>query len=150
MNAQLQNARNSHNQNIQLKKDGVISTADFETTETQLRTAEANVLSAEANIESSKESVKAAEFNAASAQASVKEARKNLARTSIYAPANGIVSLLNVEKGERIVGTLQMIGTEILRIANMNTMEVQVDISKNDVLRVHLGDDAGIEVDAFR
>ncbi|MFT6149652.1 MAG: HlyD family secretion protein, partial [Saprospiraceae bacterium] len=108
--AQLQNAKNAHNRNIQLKKDGVISTADFETTETQVRTTEANVQSAEANIEAAKESVKASEFNAASAQASVKEARENLARTSIYAPASGIISLLNVEKGERVVGTLQMTG----------------------------------------
>lgn len=147
--AQLQNAQNAHNRNIQLKKDGIISTADFETTETQLRTAEANVKSAEANIQAAKESVKAAEFNTASAEASVKEARENLARTSIYAPASGIVSLLNVEEGERVVGTLQMTGTEILRIANMNTMEVQVDVSENDVLRVKIGDEANIEVDAY-
>jgi HlyD family secretion protein len=147
--AQLQNAQNAHNRNVQLKKDGIISTADFETTETQVRTAEANVKSAEANIQAAKESVKAAEFNTASAEASVKEARENLARTSIYAPASGIVSLLNVEKGERVVGTLQMTGTEILRIANMNTMEVQVDVSENDVLRVAIGDEANIEVDAY-
>jgi HlyD family secretion protein len=144
--AQLQNAQNAHNRNVQLKKDGIISTADFETTETQVRTAEANVKSAEANIQAAKESVKAAEFNTASAEASVKEARENLARTSIYAPASGIISLLNVEKGERVVGTLQMTGTEILRIANMNTMEVQVDVSENDVLRVAIGDEANIEV----
>lgn len=147
--AQSQNAKKAHSRNIQLKKDGVISTADFETTEMQVRTTEANVQSAEANIEAAKESVKASEFNAASAQASVKEARENLARTSIYAPASGIISLLNVEKGERVVGTLQMTGTEILRIANMNTMEVQVDVSENDVLRVHLGDEVDIEVDAY-
>lgn len=147
--AQLQNAQNAHKRNIQLQKDGIISTADFETTEMQVRTADANVKSAEANIQAAKESVKAAEFNTASAEASVKEALENLARTSIYAPASGIISLLNVEKGERVVGTLQMTGTEILRIANMNTMEVQVDVSENDVLRVSIGDEVDIEVDAY-
>lgn len=147
--AQLTNAQNAHNRNIQLKKEGIVSQADFEQTETQLMTAKANVKSAEANIVAAKESVKAAEFNAASAAASVKEAKENLARTSIYAPTSGIISLLNVEKGERVVGTLQMTGTEILRIANMNTMEVQVDVSENDVNRVSLGDDADIEVDAY-
>jgi HlyD family secretion protein len=147
--AQLENAQNAHKRNIQLQKDGIVSMADFETTEMQVRTADANVKSAEANIQAAKESVKAAEFNTASAQASVKEALENLARTSIYAPASGIISLLNVEKGERVVGTLQMTGTEILRIANMNTMEVQVDVSENDVLRVSIGDEVDIEVDAY-
>ena len=147
--AQLINAQNAHNRNIQLKKEGIVSQADFEQTETQLMTAKANVKSAEANIVAARESVKAAEFNAASAEASVKEAKENLARTSIYAPTSGIISLLNVEKGERVVGTLQMTGTEILRIANMNTMEVQVDVSENDVNRVSLGDEADIEVDAY-
>ena len=147
--AQLVNAQNAHNRNIKLKKEGIVSQADFEQTETQLMTAKANVKSAEANIVAAKESVKAAEFNAASAEASVKEAKENLARTSIYAPTSGIISLLNVEKGERVVGTLQMTGTEILRIANMNTMEVQVDVSENDVNRVSLGDEADIEVDAY-
>lgn len=147
--AQLLNAQNAHNRNIQLKKEGIVSQADFEQTETQLMTAKANVKSAEANIVAAKESVKAAEFNAASASASVKEAKENLARTSIYAPTDGIISLLNVEKGERVVGTLQMTGTEILRIANMNTMEVQVDVSENDVNRLSLGDEADIEVDAY-
>lgn len=147
--AQLRNAELIYNRNVQLQKDGVTSTAELENAETQLQTSKANVASAEANLEAAKQSVKAAEFNAASAQASVKEARENLARTSIYAPASGIVSLLNVEKGERVVGTLQMTGTEILRIANMNTMEVQVDVSESDVLRVKVGDKADIEVDAY-
>jgi len=147
--AQLVNAQNAHNRNVQLKKEGIVSQADFEQTETQLLTAQANVKSAEANIKAAKESVKAAQFNAASAEASVKEAKENLARTSIYAPTSGIVSLLNVEKGERVVGTLQMTGTEILRIANMNTMEVQVDVSENDVNRVSIGDEVDIEVDAY-
>ncbi len=149
MEAQLKNAQQSHNRNIQLQKDGIVSMADYQTTETQLRTAEASLKAAEANIRAAKESVKAAEFNAASAEASVKESRENLARTSIYAPTSGIISLLNVEKGERVVGTLQMTGTEILRIANMNTMEVQVDVSENDVLRINIGDDVDIEVDAY-
>ena len=75
--------------------------------------------------------------------------KTNLRRTSIFAPMGGIVSKLNVELGEQVVGSVQMTGTEIMRIANLNSMEVQVDVSENDVLRVNLGDDVEIEVDAY-
>lgn len=149
MQAQLKAAKLNHNRNIKLKDDGVISQADFENTLTAVETAEANLQSTRANLEGSKQSVKAAEFNLKSSKASVKEANENLARTSIYAPASGVVSLLNVEKGERVVGTSQMSGTEIMRIANMNVMEVQVDVSENDVNRVSIGDVVDIEVDAY-
>lgn len=149
MQAQVKAAELNHNRNIKLKKDGVISQADFDNTEVALETAKANLQSSRASLEGSKQSVRAAEFNLKSAKASVKEANENLTRTSIYAPTSGIVSLLNVEKGERVVGTSQMTGTEIMRIANMNVMEVQVDVSENDVNRVSIGDEADIEVDAY-
>jgi HlyD family secretion protein len=78
----------------------------------------------------------------------LKESTDNLAKTSIYAPVSGTVSKLNKRKGERVVGTAQMEGTEILRLANLLEMEVLVDVNENDILRVHEGDTAYVEVDA--
>lgn len=147
--AQIVNARNIYNRNKQLKADGVISAADFEASESSLRALEANARSSEASVASSKANVEAAEFAIKSAEASLQELRTSLQRTSIYSPTNGIVSLLNVEKGERVVGTMQMTGTEMMRIANLNSMEVQVDVSENDIVRVSLNDEVEIEVDAY-
>lgn len=154
--AQIDNTRAIHNRNIDLHKDGIISDSDFETSlsnlkalEANLRSAEANVKTAEANLESAIQSTKAAEFTVKSTEASLKELQTSLRRTTIYAPTNGIVSMLNVEKGERVVGTSMMTGTEMMRIANLEAMEVQVDVSENDVLRVALMDTVEIEVDAY-
>ena len=154
--AQLTNTKAIHKRNEGLHKDGVISDADFEMSlsnlqalEANLRSAIASVKTAEANLESAKQSVNAADYTVKSAEASLKELRTSLRRTSIYAPTTGVVSLLNVEKGERVVGTSMMTGTEMMRIANLNAMEVQVDVSENDVLRVSMGDTADIEVDAY-
>ena len=88
-------------------------------------------------------------YQVQSASATVTEAKDNLGRTTIYAPADGTVSLLNVELGERVLGTQQMAGTEILRIANLNNMEVEVDVNENDIVKVNIGDSANIEVDAY-
>ncbi|MBR5855943.1 MAG: efflux RND transporter periplasmic adaptor subunit, partial [Bacteroidales bacterium] len=87
--------------------------------------------------------------NVKSAEAALKEAKENLLKTTIYAPMTGIVSMLMVEKGERVVGTSQMAGTEMLRIANLNEMEVLVDVNENDIIRLSLRDTAHIEVDAY-
>ncbi|MBQ0006547.1 MAG: efflux RND transporter periplasmic adaptor subunit, partial [Alistipes sp.] len=91
----------------------------------------------------------AAEFNVRSAEASLKEAQENLVKTTIYAPMDGIVSKLSVEKGERVVGTSQMAGTEMLRIADMDMMEVVVDVNENDIIRISENDTASISVDAY-
>ncbi len=154
--AQVENQSDIHNRNVLLYKEGVISQADFENSEATLKqlqanfkSSEANVRTAEANVESATQSKRAAEFSVKSAQASLKEMSTSLKRTTIYAPMGGIVSKLNIEQGERVVGTAQMSGTEIMRIANLNSMEVQVDVSENDVLRVALGDEVEIEVDAY-
>lgn len=147
--AQLENARIVYNRNKKLYEDGAISEADFQTSQASLRQLEANLKSAEASINSAKESVKASEFSVKSSEATLKELRTSLRRTSIYAPTNGIVSMLNVEQGERVVGTIQMAGTEMMRIANLNIMEVRVDVSENDIPRVSIGDDVDIEVDAY-
>jgi len=147
--AQLENARGIHKRNEQLKKDGVISQAELEQSLSSLRQLEANLRSSEASIKSAQQNAEASEFSIKGAQASLKELKTSLNRTTIKSPTSGIVSKLSVEKGERVVGTIQMTGTEMMRISNLNAMEVQVDVSENDILKVALGDDADIEVDAY-
>ncbi len=147
--AQLKNAREVHQRNEKLRKEGVISQADYDLSLSNLQGLEANLRAAEANIKAAQEGARASEFQVQSAEAVLKELRTSLRRTTIYAPAGGIISRLNVEEGERVVGTLQMAGTEMMRIANLNAMEVRVDVSENDVPRVSVGDDVDIEVDAY-
>lgn len=117
--------------------------------EAEFDAANAQYEGAKADLEAAKQTVIAAEFSVRSAEASLKEANDNLARTRIYAPNDGTVSKLNVELGERVVGTAQMSGTELLRIANLNEMEVSVDVNENDIVRIHLNDTTIIEVDAY-
>ncbi|MCS6967337.1 MAG: HlyD family efflux transporter periplasmic adaptor subunit [Cytophagales bacterium] len=114
-----------------------------------LETATANYEIAQAELQSAEQSVEAARFTVLSAEAQVKEASENLSFTVITAPMSGIVSKLNIEKGERVVGTSQMAGTELLRIADMSTMEVRVDVNENDIIRVKKGDSAIVEVDSY-
>jgi HlyD family secretion protein len=102
-----------------------------------------------ADVNAAEESVNAAEFSVLSAKASVKEASENLRKTVVYAPISGTISMLNVEEGERVVGTEMMAGTEMLRIANLNLMEVVVEVNENDIIKVSLKDTAEIEVDAY-
>ncbi|MFT4533097.1 MAG: HlyD family secretion protein [Saprospiraceae bacterium] len=147
--AQLENARTINNRNEKLLADGVISQVDYETSQTNVRQLEANLRSARASIKSSEKSAEGAGFQVKSSAASLKELKTNLSRTSIKSPTNGIVSSLSVEQGERVVGTIQMTGTEMMRVANLNSMEVQVDVSENDILRVSLNDEVDIEVDAY-
>lgn len=111
--------------------------------------SEAEFESAFSQYNVSKEQIKAAEFNVKSASAALKEANENLTKTTIYAPMDGIISKMSVEKGERVVGTSQMAGTELLRIANFDHMEVLVDVNENDIIRIKLNDTASIEVDAY-
>ena len=132
----------SYKRNKKLWDQKAISQADFET-------AQSGFDIAKANLESAKQDVAAAEFNVKSGEASLNEANENLTKTSIIAPMDGTVSKLNVELGERVLGTAQFNGTELLRIANLNRMEVKVDVNENDIVRVKLGDTALIEVDAY-
>ncbi|MDX1479628.1 MAG: efflux RND transporter periplasmic adaptor subunit [Saprospiraceae bacterium] len=147
--AQLNNAERMHERNKKLLDDGVISAQDFESSESNLEQLRANLKSAQAQLESSKKAAEAARYSVKSSEASLKELKTNLNKTTIAAPTDGVVSMLPVEEGERVVGTIQMTGTEIMRIANFNSMEVQVEVSENDILRVSLGDTADIEVDAY-
>ncbi len=126
----------------QLYNEQVISDSEFET-------AEANYQVALQSLESARQNAQAARYMVASSQASVDEAQENLSLTSVFAPVNGIVSKLSVEQGERVVGTSQMAGTEMLRIADLHRMEVRVDVNENDIIRVSEGDTAIIDVDAY-
>ena len=136
------NAKKNFDRNEKLFEEGAISQSEYD----QILS---NFKSAEADVEASKQSVESSRYSVQSAAASVKEARDNLKRTTIYAPESGTVSALNVEQGERVVGTAQMEGTEMMRIANLNIMEVHVDVNETDIIRVGKGDTALIEVDAF-
>ncbi|HEY4785795.1 MAG TPA: efflux RND transporter periplasmic adaptor subunit, partial [Bacteroidales bacterium] len=117
--------------------------------EAEWETAQSTYKSAVADVESAKQSVKGAEYGVLSAEATLKEANENLIKTTIYAPMSGTVSKLNVETGERVVGTSMMAGTELLTIADLNRMEVLVDVNENDIVRVSMTDTALVEVDAY-
>src|SRR5688572_4061992 len=134
--------KQTHQRNQQLFKEKVISQSEFET-------SKANFEVSQQEIESGRENVRAAEFGVQSAIASLKEAKENLNKTTIYAPVSGTISKLGVERGERVVGTSQMAGTELLRIANLNTMEVRVNVNENDIVRVKLGDSVIVDVDSY-
>lgn len=139
--AQFVNAEAAFNRTEKLLKQGAVSQAEFDQ-------AKATYESSKADVAAATEAVRGADFNVRSTEASLKESTDNLAKTSIYAPVSGTVSKLNKRKGERVVGTAQMEGTEILRLANLLEMEVLVDVNENDILRVHEGDTAYVEVDA--
>ncbi|QDW26445.1 efflux RND transporter periplasmic adaptor subunit [Pedobacter sp. KBS0701] len=136
------NAEATYKRNVELFNKKVISASEFDA-------AKAAFLTAKANLASAKENVTGAKFTLEQTGANVKEAGANLAKTTIYAPVDGVVSKLSIELGDRILGTSQMAGTEIMRISNLSSMEVNVDVNENDITRVKVGDKASIEVDAF-
>jgi HlyD family secretion protein len=140
--ARLDQNKAAYDRNKELFRQKVISKVEFET-------SEATFLASQADYNAAVQQVNSNKFAVQSAQANLTEANKNLGRTTITAPMSGIVSLLPVKKGERVVGTAQMAGTEMLRIADMNLMEVQVDVGENDIPKVKYGDTAIIEVDAY-
>jgi HlyD family secretion protein len=115
----------------------------------ELETAKANFEAAQADYNAAKKTIDAAKYTVEGAAASVKEAQENLSLTTVMAPMVGIISKLLVKKGERVVGTVQMAGTEMLRIADLSVMEVRVDVNENDIIRVKLGDTAIVDVDAY-
>ena len=147
--AQMENARVIYSRSKTLAADGVVSQAEMETSKANLRVLEANLSASKSNINGARQSAKAAEFGVVSSEATLSELRTSLRRTTIYAPMGGVVSLLNVEQGERVVGTIQMTGTELMRIANLNAMEVRVEVSENDVPTVKIGNKVEVEVDAY-
>lgn len=147
--AALQNIRAVHNQTQATLKEAELNYNRSQTLFDKGVISKAEWDKAVAAYESAKASNESAYFNIQSAMATVNEARDNLARTTIYAPIDGTISKLGVELGERVVGSQQMAGTEILRVANLNSMEVEVDVNENDIVKVNIGDSATVEVDAY-
>ncbi|HEY0090971.1 MAG TPA: efflux RND transporter periplasmic adaptor subunit, partial [Flavobacterium sp.] len=133
--AQFKEAKANYDRNRSLFDKGIISKADWD-----------RAISA---FEVAKAAKQSAYYNVQSASATVNEAKDNLGRTTIYSPADGTISMLGVELGERVLGTQQMTGTEILRVANLNNMEVEVDVNENDIVKINVGDSAKVEVDAY-
>lgn len=135
-------AKRTFDRQKQLLNDKVISNAEFEQAENSYRTAQANYNAAQENIRSAQAAIQ-------SSQANLERANKDLSRTAVLAPMNGVVSLLSVKAGERVVGSNMMAGTEMMRIADMSVIEVQVDVSENDIPKVSLNDSALVEVEAY-
>ena len=133
--ATFKEAKASYDRSKTLFDKGIISRSDWD--------------KAIAAFEGAKANKESAYFNVQSANATVKEAKDNLGRTTIYAPADGTISSLDVELGERVLGTQQMTGTELLRVANLNNMEVEVDVNENDIVKINIGDSTKIQVDAY-
>ncbi len=111
--------------------------------------SESDLLRAKTQYDVAKAGYDAARYSVESAEARLREAREQLSKTAIYAPMSGTVSKLEVELGERVVGTTQFTGTEMLRIAKLDQMELEVDVNENDVVNVAIGDTAAIEIDAY-
>jgi HlyD family secretion protein len=134
--------KNSYERNKVLWEEETISQAEYETALSSFEMVTAELEAARKSVEGSGYSIK-------SAEASLSEAEENLKKTTIYAPMGGTISMLNIEKGERVVGTSMMSGTELLRIADLDRMEVKVDVNENDIVKVKLYDTAIVEVDAY-
>ncbi|MXV50873.1 efflux RND transporter periplasmic adaptor subunit [Pedobacter sp. HMF7647] len=141
--ANYENTAAKYKRSVELYKQKVLSASEYDA-------AVAEYNASKANIEAMKQNVIGARYGIDQSAAAVKEAGDNLAKTTIYAPVDGVVSKLEVELGERVVGTAQMAGTEIMRIANLNSMEANVDVNESDINRVSPNDPAEIEVDAFQ
>jgi HlyD family secretion protein len=137
-----ENSKATNERYKKLYADKIVSRSEYEQTEQVFR-------SAESSYNSAKESIKSGEAQIQGVKAQLARAEKDLARTTITSPMDGIVSLMNVKKGERVVGTAQMAGTEMMRVADMKSIEVRVDVGENDITKVKIGDTALVEVDAY-
>ncbi|MEO8719995.1 MAG: efflux RND transporter periplasmic adaptor subunit [Ginsengibacter sp.] len=142
LEAQLDQAKKTYDMQRQLYEQKVISRNEFNTADAAYKTALANLNAAKAGIKGSGAAVQ-------SARAALQKANKDISLATLRAPMDGIVSLLSVKPGERVVGSSMMAGTEMMRIADMSKIEVRVDVGENDVPKVRLGDSAVIEVDAY-
>ncbi len=140
--AQYEQTKLSYERNQKLWESGTISKADWESAQASYQIAKADLDAAKQNVESSK-------FQVKSSEASLKEAEEDLRKTSIYAPMDGTVSVLNVEQGERVAGTSMMAGTDLMSIANLDRMELLVEVNENDIVNVKLQDTALVELDAY-
>ena len=133
--AQFKEAKSNYERNKKLFEKGVISRSEWE--------------KSVASFEGAQAAKQAAYYNVENAAATVSESKENLGKTAIYAPVDGTISKLDVELGERVLGTQQMAGTEMMRVANLSNMEVEVDVNENDIVKIEIGDSAKVEVDAY-
>jgi len=142
LKATMDQAERTYNRQKQLLDDKVISKAEFEQ-------AESAYLSAKANYNAAIQSIKGNQASIQSAQANLARANKDLSRTTLTAPMNGVISSLSVKNGERVAGNSFALGTEMMRVADMSMMEARVDVGENDIVKVNIGDSADVEVDAY-
>lgn len=142
LRANLDLAQQSYNRNKKLFDDKVISKAELEQFETTLKSAQANYNAAQQNIKSLKAGVQ-------STQVGLSKANKDLSRTSLVAPMDGVISSLKIKKGERVAGNSFNVGTEMMTVADMSVLEVRVDVGENDIVKISIGDSADVEVDAY-
>lgn len=142
LRAQLDQTKKTYDMQKQLFDDKVISRNEFNNADAAYKTAQANLNAATQGLKGSQASIQ-------SAKAGLAKANKDISRATLEAPMDGVISLLSVKEGERVVGSSMMAGTEMMRIADMSKIEIRVDVGENDIPKVHLGDSALIEVDAF-
>ncbi len=142
LRANMELAQQTFDRYKKLYDDKVISKAELEQYETTLRSAKANYTAAQQNIKSLKAGVQ-------STQVGLSRANKDLGRTVLTAPMDGVISSLKIKKGERVAGNSFNIGTEMMTVADMAVLEVRVDVGENDIVKINIGDSADVEVDAY-
>ncbi len=142
MRAQMEQAKKTYDMQKQLFDEKVISQSEF-------NTADAAYKAAQANFNAAKQNIRGTQAGVQGARAALSKANKDISRATLVSPMDGVVSLLNVKKGERVVGSSLMSGTEMMRIADLRKIEVRVDVGENDIPKIHLGDSATVEVDAY-
>lgn len=142
LKASLDQAKQAYDRNKKLYDDKVISKAEFEQYETSYRSAQANYNAAQQNLKSLKEGIK-------TTQTELSSANKNLSRTTLTSPMDGVISSLKVKEGERVAGNSFTLGTEMMTVSDMSVLEARVDVGENDIVKIAIGDSADIEVDAY-
>lgn len=142
LKATMDQAQQTYDRNKKLFDDKVISKSELEQYETTLRSAKANYNAAQQNIKSLKANVQ-------TSQVGLSKANKDLGRTTLVAPMDGVISSLQVKKGERVAGNSFNVGTEMMTVADMSVIEIRVDVGENDIVKIQTGDSADVEVDAY-
>ncbi len=142
LKASLDQAKQAYDRNKELYNEKVISKSELETYETTYR-------SALANYNAAKENIRSLEAGVVASQTGLTRANKDLSRTTLTAPMDGVISSLKVKKGERVAGNSFNVGTEMMTVADMSVLEVRVDVGENDIVKVSIGDSADVEVDAY-
>lgn len=142
LKASLEQARQNYDRNKKMFDDKIISRSEFEQYETALKTAQANYNAAQQGI-------KGQEAGVQSSRVGLSKANKDLSRTTLTAPMDGVISSLKIKKGERVAGNSFNIGTEMMTVADMSVLEVRVDVGENDIVKINIGDSADVEVDAY-